>query len=218
MYVAFISRATLFDSPGGDTKQIERTAHHLRMLGVTVDIYCTNDEIPYSRYDLLHFFNIIRPADIICHIKAARKPYVVSTIYVEYDGVKTEGSGGIQGLLKKIFSGTQLEYIKVIARAVKNGEKIMSRDYLWMGHKKAMQYVAKHAACLLPNSQSEYERFAKACQVTVPYHVVPNGIDEEATQKQYPFSEKYRDAVLCMGRIEARKNQLNLIRALNNTK
>lgn len=217
MRVAFISRATLFSSPGGDTKQVARTAHHLRALGVDVDIFCTNERIDYTQYDLLHFFNIIRPADIICHIKASGKPFVVSTIYVEYGGVKTESGGGIQGLLKKIFSDTQLEYIKAIARALKNSEKIMSREYLWMGHKKAMRYVAKHAACLLPNSQSEYDRFVKACNITAPYHVVPNGIDEEATQKQYPFSEKYKNAVLCMGRIEARKNQLNLIRALNDT-
>jgi glycosyltransferase involved in cell wall biosynthesis len=217
MRVAFISRATLFSSPGGDTKQVERTAHHLRALGVAVDIFCTNERIDYTQYDLLHFFNIIRPADIICHIKASRKPYVVSTIYVEYDGVKTEGGGGMQGLLRKVFSGTQLEYIKVIARALKNGEKIMSREYLWMGHKDSMRYVAKQAACLLPNSESEYRRFAAACNIVVPYHVVPNGIDEEATQQQYPHSEKYTDAILCMGRIETRKNQLNLIRALNNT-
>lgn len=216
MRVAFISRATLFSSPGGDTTQLERTADHLRLMGVAVDIFCTNQVIDYAAYDLLHFFNIIRPADILVHIKASGKPYVVSTIYVEYGGVKT-GGGLLQRLLGKMLSGMQLEYVKVLARAVKNGEKIMSRDYLWMGHKRSMRYIAKHAACLLPNSESEYRRFAAAMNIAVPYHVVPNGIDEAAVQQQYPHSEKYSNAILCMGRIEARKNQLNLIRALNDT-
>jgi len=35
--------------------------------------------------------------------------------------------------------------------------------------------------------------------------------------KQFPESSQYKNAVICMGRIESRKNQLNLIRALNNT-
>jgi len=32
---------------------------------VYVDILLTNQTIDYSQYDLLHFFNIIHPADIL---------------------------------------------------------------------------------------------------------------------------------------------------------
>lgn len=60
MKVAFISRATLYSSPGGDTKQLEETAAGLRSMGVTVDVYLTNQPIDYTQYDLLHFFNIIQ--------------------------------------------------------------------------------------------------------------------------------------------------------------
>src|ERR1700761_1453417 len=132
--VAFISRATLYTSPGGDTRQLEQTAFNLRLKGVQVDIYLADEKIDYNKYDLLHFFNIIRPADNIKHIKASGKPYVVSTIFVEYGTVKEEGRGGAMGLLKKMLPEGKLEYIKAIARAIKNGEKIVSREYLWMGH------------------------------------------------------------------------------------
>jgi glycosyltransferase involved in cell wall biosynthesis len=77
--------------------------------------------------------------------------------------------------------------------------------------------VAKHAKMLLPNSESEYKRFAAKYRITTPYHVVPNGIAAEQVAKEYPYSAQYKDAVISMGRIESRKNQLNLIRALNNT-
>jgi len=212
--IAFISRATLFTSPGGDTCQMEETAKNLRLKGVLVDIYLCNQTIDYTRYDLLHFFNIIRPADIIKHIRHSKKPYVVSTIFVQYGNVN---AGLKQGILKKIFSEDGLEYIKVIARAVKNGEKIISTAYLWMGHRKAIQYIAQHAAYLLPNSESEYRRLAAQYSVKTKYHVVPNGVDAELANKKYPSSEKYKDSILCMGRIENRKNQLNLVRALNKT-
>ena len=132
MKVAFISRSTLFSSPGGDTKQLELTAHNLRKMGVEVDVYLTSEKIEYSQYDLLHFFNIIRPADIIAHTKRSGKPYVVSTIFVEYGTVRQQ-IGLAQRVLKSLFGDDGLEYIKAIARAVKNGEKIMSRDYVLKG-------------------------------------------------------------------------------------
>lgn len=212
--VAFISRSTLFSSPGGDTCQMEETARNLRMKGVEVDIYLCNQDINYTPYDLIHFFNIIRPADILKHIKRSAKPYVVSTIFVQYGNVHSTGK---QALLRKLFSEDGLEYIKVIARALKNGEKIVSPSYIWMGHRRSVKYIARHAACLLPNSESEYKRLSAKYKISAKYHVVPNGIDTELVNKKYAYSGEYKDSVLCMGRIENRKNQLNLIRALNNT-
>lgn len=217
MKVAFISRATLFSSPGGDTRQLEQTAHYLRQKGVDVDVYLASAAIDYKQYDLLHFFNIIRPADVIKHIRKSGKPYVVSTIFVEYGTVKDETRKGVTGIIKSLFGNDGLEYIKAIARAVKNGEKIVSKEYLYWGHHRSMLYVAKHAAMLLPNSESEYRRFSNKYQLQRPYRVVPNGINEELTKKTYPVNEKYKNAILCMGRIETRKNQLNLIKALNDT-
>jgi glycosyltransferase involved in cell wall biosynthesis len=70
---------------------------------------------------------------------------------------------------------------------------------------------------LLPNSESEYKRFATKYSISRPYHVIPNGINENLTKKTYPADEHYKNAILCMGRIESRKNQLALIKALNNT-
>jgi glycosyltransferase involved in cell wall biosynthesis len=217
MKVAFISRATLYTSPGGDTKQLEETAAGLRVMGVMVDVYLANQSIAYAQYDLLHFFNIIRPADVIKHVKQSGKPYVVSTIFVEYGNVKEEGRQGMVGSIKKMMPESTFEYIKTIARAVKNGEKIVSKEYLLWGQDKSIQYVARNAKMLLPNSKSEYNRFVKKYPVNTPFHVVPNGINIECTQKQYPDNNEYKGAVLCMGSIESRKNQLNLIRALNNT-
>lgn len=215
MKVAFISRATLYTAPGGDTKQLDMTAEKLRALGVEVDIFKACDRIDYSQYDLLHFFNIIRPANILKHIRKSRKPYVVSTIFVEYGNVSSTSFA--QRILKRVFSDDAMEYIKAIARSVKNGEKIISPEYLLKGHRASVRYVANNASVLLPNSESEYKRLVAKYNIHNTYKVIPNGINPTSIQKAYAYSEAYSGAILCMARIEPMKNQLKLIRAVNNS-
>lgn len=217
MRVAFISRATLYSSPGGDTKQLDLTAHYLRQLGVEIDIYLTSQPIDYSRYDLLHFFNIIRPADIIHHMRVSGKPCVVSTVFLDYGSFEKKARGGKMKLLNAFLSEDAIEYVKVIARRLLNGEKIVSKEYLRWGHRKSVRYVAEHARILLPNSRNEYNRLVAKYGVERPVHVVPNGIDEKVAHAVSGRNPKYEGAVLCVARVEGRKNQLNLIRALNNT-
>ena len=73
MKVLFISRATLYKDKGGDTIQIVNTARYLEKLGVEVTIRLSNEAIDYSKFDLIHFFNIIRPADILLHMERSGK-------------------------------------------------------------------------------------------------------------------------------------------------
>jgi glycosyltransferase involved in cell wall biosynthesis len=77
--------------------------------------------------------------------------------------------------------------------------------------------VANHAALLLPNSVNEYNRLTAAYGISQDYRVIPNAVDAEVF-KPVPDKEKDGHLVLCASRIEGRKNQLNLIRALNGSK
>jgi glycosyltransferase involved in cell wall biosynthesis len=215
--VAYIARATLYSSPGGDTKQVDMTASHARKLGVTVDVFLSDNKIPYDQYDLLHFFNVIRPADIIPHALGSGKPFVVSTIFLDYGEFEKKTRKGLPGLLGHIFSQDQMEYIKAIARWVRNGEKIRSPYYLFSGHYRSVRWVAKRARVLLPNSEHEYQRFVTRYRVEQKYLVVPNGIEKQIAERTVTINPKYENSVVCVARIEERKNQLGVIRALNNT-
>src|SRR5665213_2036685 len=219
MNVLFIARATVYTVYGGDTVQIISTAKYLRILGVAVDIKLCNEDIDYKPYDLVHFFNIIRPADALYHARKSGKPYVVSTIFVDYSEYHQYQSHGINSSLGKIFSGDQMEYLKTIARWIKNGESIQSKEYIFKGHSHSVRQLAIGAALLLPNSKSEYVRFAKAYKIECPYRVIYNGIDPDIFNvgaNNLP-GQKDPQSVLCVARIEGKKNQLNLIKALNNT-
>ena len=106
--------------------------------------------------------------------------------------------------------------MKVIARAIFNGEKIVSREYLWMGHHKSVQKIISGAAMLLPNSHNEYRRLSHYFQVEHVYSVVPNAMDPDL----FPSTgEQVKNPlmILCVGRFEGLKNQLFLIRALKDT-
>ncbi|HEY6083007.1 MAG TPA: glycosyltransferase family 4 protein [Chitinophagaceae bacterium] len=210
MQVLFLARSTLYSVYGGDTVQVIYTARYLQLQGIKVEIKLSNEKIDYRRYDLLHIFNATRPADSLAHVKKSGKPYLVSTIYVDFPKDP-------QG--PRPFSADQIEYIKAVGRWIKNGEAVRSYYYLLNGHRKAVGELARGAALLLPNSESEYRRFSAHYKTTYPYRVIYNGIDTNAVNPYDRGINGEHDprCVVCVGRIERRKNQLNLIKALNNT-
>lgn len=216
MQVAFIVRATLYSVPGGDTQQVLQTARHLSEEGIEVDIRLTHEKIDYGKYDLLHFFNIIRPADILCHVRKSKKPFVVSTLLVDYSGYDRHYRKGPAGMLFRLLSTGSVEYMKAIGRYLRGNDKLMTKAYLWKGQEGSIREILDGAALLFSTSVLESDRLAQRYQSSTPCIPVPNGLDPEL----FAFDEtksKEEDLVLCVARIEGLKNQMNLIRALNDS-
>ncbi len=212
-----ITRSTFYTVRGGDTIQVEQTASHLRMLGVVVDIILSHEKIDYSQYQLFHFFNIIRPADILYHLKRINTQFVVSTILVDYSEYDKFNRTGLSGVLFSALSGNHIEYFKTVARWILGQDRLMSKDYLWKGQRRSIQELLKKAAMILPNSQSEYQRLMKEYPCSTACKIVPNGIEVSLFKADTSY-KKDSLLVLCVARIEGIKNQLNLIRAINGTK
>jgi glycosyltransferase involved in cell wall biosynthesis len=213
--VAFITRSTIYTVPGGDTIQVVQTARHLTQMGISAEIKLSNESIHYQDYDLLHFFNLTRPADILYHSQKAGIPYVISTIlcnYGEYDKYHRKGAGR----LLRYLSTDTIEYIKSIARYLLGRDSLASPSYAWLGQRKSIKNILSRAAMILPNSESEYRRVIQSYHRKVNHSIIPNGADQHMFQ--YDASIKKDEMlVICAARIEGIKNQLNLIRALNNT-
>lgn len=214
--VVMVARSTLYSSPGGDTTQIEMTAKHLRRFGVVADIVLADRKIDYRRYDLIHFFNIIRPDDILCHIKKD-KPFVVSTVFVEFSEFDKIARRGLSGLFFKLLSPSQIEYFKCIARFLLKKDKIKSNYFLFRGQMRSIEYIAERAKLLLPNSHNEYRRLEHQLCKPLPYKKIVNAIDTNIFNDAVIEDKKFKDHILIVARIEGLKNQLNVIKALGGT-
>lgn len=216
MRIAFITRSTLYDVPGGDTIQVLKLAEHLKKQGIETSVYLTNEKIDYSQYDLFHFSNITRPADILFHITRTKKPFLLSPILVDYSEYDLNYRKGLSGLILRSFPRSSNEYIKIVARWLAGKDRMQSKTYLWKGQQKSIREILKRMACLLPASEKEYERLKELYAVEKKYSIVPNGIDASLFT---PDSNVQKDnkLVLCAARIEGIKNQFNLIKALNDT-
>ena len=217
MKVAFISRNTLFTGRGGDTIQVIKTAEYLEKLGVQVDIFTSASKIDYSKYDIIHGFNVIRPADLITHFENFDKIKILSTIYVNYEEYEINARGGLMGKVFKWIGNDRTEFLKTFMRKLKNGEKSFNVNYLLRGHKATLKRLLNLSDRLLPNSENEYRRLYNDYGISRSYRVIPNAIDPQIFKPSYDVLNKNQNLVLCVARIDGVKNQLNLIRALRDT-
>lgn len=217
MKVAFISRSSLFAAKGGDTIQMQETARHLKKWNVDVDIRLTDEKINYDEYDLLHFFNLTRPADILFHIIKSTTPFVVTPLLIDYSEFDQHYRKGISGKIFQYLSPSQIEYFKSIARFIKGQEKIRSFSYLIKGYNYSIKYILVKAAMVLPNSEMEYQNLVWLYSLSPSFSIIPNGIDTDLFSSTVN-QEKDPNLILSVARIEGLKNQLNLIKAVNNSR
>jgi glycosyltransferase involved in cell wall biosynthesis len=223
MKVLFQSRSTLFTVPGGDTVQLLKTAESLRKLGITVDI-STELEPSLVGYDLVHLFNLMRPQEVYLQASNAKrqgKRVALSTIYGLYTEYERKARPGLAGFVSRNVSPWQVERLKVLARAITSGE--IGRGSLLvagLGYKQLCGCVTKLADVFLPNSGSEMIRvhadFVRSREK--PFVVVPNAVDEtlfDPARVLVPESMKrFEGCILSAARIEGRKCQLELVRAV----
>lgn len=228
MRVLMQIRANAFTCPGGDTIQMQKTKDALIAMGYDVDL--SLDLRPdLSQYDVVHLFNITRVQETYIQIQNAvkqKKHIVLSTIYwpnTEFE--KLSGGTGLRGLLGKIFTIDQTESIKALAKYLLMGNHDEGTKYLITHSYQNMQrYILEHAEIFLPNAYQEMVQIKKHLNFSTDdtqIVVVPNAIDIAAVHKADSRGDeaaekykKYKDWLVCVGRIDARKNQLKLLEAL----
>lgn len=222
MKVLFQSRKTLFSSPGGDTIQILKTKEYLEKLGIRVDI-STELEPIIDDYDVIHIFNLMRPQESYLQSKNAKKSgnkIALSTIYGLYTEYEKNSRGGLLQQLSNILTPYQIECLKILARGILSNECHKgTRNVLFRGYYNTLIDIIMMADILLPNSESEMKRITHTFNLnTRQYRVIPNAVDIELFD--YDKTEvddsvaQYKDCVLCVSRIEGRKCQLQLVRAM----
>jgi glycosyltransferase involved in cell wall biosynthesis len=216
MKILFVSRSNFLQFKGGDTTQVLMTAQELEKLGVQVSFYSTDSNVDVNQYDLIHFFNITRPAAILSVLGKSKIPYVVSTIYVDYSFYSKYKKWSKMGIITQLFGADGIEYFKALAKHFLRKERIEHPAYLWKGQKRSIATILSNASYLLPNSENEFQRLKARYPQAGKYAVIPNGV--ALSPLDVPTIPKRKaKQVLCAAMIEPRKNQLNLIRAVKDS-
>ncbi len=217
MKVVFVSRSTILAVPGGDTIQMKNTAHALAKFGVHVDFYQGELDFDFKAYDLVHFFNISRPAVIMRIISKINQPFVVSPIYVDYSFYKDLSTPKIHKWISKWFGLHGIEYFKIMGKFLLRKEALEYVPYIWKGQKKCIRQIVKQAVMLLPNSKHEQYRIEEDLKIKIPHEIICNGVNMNLFNVEHHTKQRKSKQICCVAAIEPRKNQLNLIRAIKNS-
>ncbi|MBZ4664742.1 MAG: hypothetical protein JG776_2466 [Caloramator sp.] len=215
---------------GGDTTQLEKTKEKLTKLGVEVDV-STSFNANLNNYDIVHLFNITRIQETYLHAKRCmqiNKPYVLSTIYQSKNNIsyyEQNGLYGLPGIISKVFKNENtLQNIKSIAYTLQSKQSIVPFfTQLKYGFVNEQLEVLTNASMLLPNSEMEMKTINKEFNLQLNnYYIVPNGVEvnDEILQVSTDLWNNKRhinNFIICPGRIEPLKNQINVIKALSDT-
>lgn len=227
MKVLMQSRKNFYTLKGGDTVQLLKTKQELEKIGVNVDI-SLELEPNLDEYDLVHLSNITRVHETyvqMCNAKKQGKKVALSTIYWPMEEFEQNGQKGLRKIINKCLSIDSIERLKAIIKLLFNKEarNKSTLKLFTVGYTNMQKYILENADILLPNSEMEMDKICEYFGLSKEkYIVVPNAVDltvakkclKEKVSDKY---DKYKDSIICVGRIETRKNQLALLQALENT-
>ena len=216
MKVLYIIRRNYKKYWGGDSHQLTRNIEYLYKLGVEPEIIEAGDSIAGRKYDLVHFYNLGRPGDLLPYLSKISSPLVVSSIYVDFREHDVRERSFPSKDLFSLAGVHGAEWLKTMARAVKGQGAFPGIRYLFQGHKNAVNLLLEHSDSLITATGHEAERILKTFG-KLPFNVdvVPLGIDPIFFERNKPWDE--RSGVISAGRLESLKNQVGLIKALYDT-
>jgi glycosyltransferase involved in cell wall biosynthesis len=225
MRVLMQTRQNALTLPGGDTTQLFKTKAALEAKGVSVDV--SLDLRPdLTDYDVVHLFNLTRVQETFFQAQNARKadkPTVLSTIYWPFDDFEKSAATGLRGFLGRHLSLDELERLKAISKFVFRGERGEGSRYLIThSYKKMQQAILDDCDVFLPNAETEMKQLVSHLGYSTDrFVVVPNAVDVASINaanaaRDNKFS-MYEGWLVCIGRIEIRKNQLALLKAIQGT-
>ena len=233
MKVLMQARVELFDTGGGDKIQIENTARELKKLGIDVEIVAGNVS-NYNSYDLVHLFQLDWTPDPSMYaetIKSSGKPLVFSPIHHSISEVKLFDETyafDFRRLSKAVFKDQfKRDTLKNVYKSLFMPKKIYPtvqslRFGLFNIQKKALSL----SDYILVQTELEAHDLKTSYGVDFKWKKIPNGvsdlfIDSAGYDKEQIMPKALQDMedyILCVGRVEARKNQLSIIDAVKSAR
>jgi len=210
--VLFQNRSNALTQRGGDTIVMERTLEGLKKHGVEVVIDLENREDP-AKFSLVHLFNFALPDMTRAFAErahAAGVPFVVTTLCEDVPIFHHQSHVLAASLVEYRLRGQDKQWWNDSRPSLSAIPACAHFDNAW---------TAKHATALITNGATEsavlkkyYPGIKEICEVKLGCDVGVAG-DPTLFEKEYGV----RDFVLSVGRLESRKNQLMLLKALEDS-
>jgi len=216
--VLFQNRLDMFTNMGGDSIQVLKTKEFLQYLGIHIDL-SLQPAPDLSSYDLVHLFNITKVDETfvqMLHAKRNNKKVILSPIYwnmKEYRRMNTT----LASTGRHILSGISKTFSIFEKHRTKSIRQLPYSEFLTL-----QRTVLDQADAILPNSAMERDLLTNDFRGidAKKIFVIPNGVETSMlNKKKSSFADKLnlKNYILCVGRIEERKNQYRLIRSLSKT-
>lgn len=218
--ILFQSRHDIFSFRGGDSIQFEKTAQALRQQGNTVDIDFS-PETDVTAYDVVHIFGFLFAKETWRLLKNAEgKPICLSPIYWNIDQNVAEILEG-----RDADNPSDLQDVDNFLNGP-SPDNTRQRDIELLFQpalrQKVFSRILSAADILLPNSRAEEDLLNQDFPDIKgrSSDIVSNGIDpdifprEKIGDRRWAKDRGLEDFVLCVGRVEHRKNQLRMLKAL----
>jgi tetratricopeptide (TPR) repeat protein len=207
--ILFQTRPTAYTHRGGDTTLLERYSKILigRGFDVMVDTEGTLDP---AAFDIVHLFNFAIPQLLEeqgRNIVASGRPYVVTTLAEDISRFHSQSQAYAQGLIKYVASGQEPQQWIAQQPSFTNVKPVTDFNNAW---------TVEHASALLVNGGRERTLVERIYGKVKNIRVVPVGFDMPLGVHSTLFEKEYgvKDFILCVARIESRKNQLMLLKSL----
>jgi GT2 family glycosyltransferase/glycosyltransferase involved in cell wall biosynthesis len=209
--VLFMNRANAFTMPGGDTIVMNRLRERLIKSGVTVDFCADPHSGEIAKYDLVHLFNLTVPAatDLFAKNAALKNvPFAVTALQEDFR----------QYYHKAITAFTWFRHYVTGDAAERETLGPMSAAFAAVEPIPLVSspFAARAARLLFACGESEARTlgaaFPGARVAVIPFGSSIKAVAAPAALFEETFGVK--NFVLCVGRLEIRKNQLMLLKAL----
>lgn len=199
--VLFQARGDLFTLPGGDTEVLLSLRRALEARGHTIDFQSWRGDA--AGYDLVHVVNL--DAGHALNLSLQGRPFLLTPLFE--DSTYLEPCHRMARIFER--AGGHPAPAELLPVRTRGGTPVAQPD---------LAVAARLADRLAAVGPSEAARLRTAFGVEAVVVPLAAGLGGADTPSADAFHEAFgvRDYILCVGRLEARKNQLGLIEALAN--
>ncbi|MDY6090805.1 MAG: glycosyltransferase [Bdellovibrionota bacterium] len=208
--ILFVIRNNAFTQRGGDTVLMERLREALIKKGFIVDICEDRDKTDFSKYDIVHLFNFVLPQDTTdagVRASKANVPFVVTTLFEDFEVYYNQSVALTKFFVNYYNNNKNPDFFRNTRKYIKAIPSSGKLNVVWL---------CEYADALLTSGKSESDNIIKSYNPKARVYESHYGLNMTLKGDKERFYQKYgiKDFVFCVGRFEVRKNQLMLLKAL----